>query len=79
MSRLVVCAWCLEQGPASGAVRPPAQRLWRAASHAFVRAATAAGLASHGVCTACRRRLEREIDAAAPAADTHGAAGADSS
>ncbi len=62
--KMYVCAWCRQHGYAQSAVRPSRAHGWHVVSHAFVRAATQAGLASHGVCGRCKNRL---IDDLAPA------------
>jgi hypothetical protein len=62
--RLVVCAWCEYHGHKQAAVRPADHTSWLAASHDFARVVKRAGLASHGICTAC---LERELRGGEPA------------
>ena len=68
--RVVACAWCAQQGRPVVAVRPPDTRGWRDGSPAFARVLKLAGLASHGICPACRPVVAAEwaLPAAALAA-----------
>ena len=57
---LIVCAWCRHYGRPQGAVRAAGSGRWRTVSHEYAGTERAAGAASHGLCTACRRLVQQE-------------------
>ena len=60
---VIVCAWCQQSGRPQGAARERRTGRWRPVPHAYVRALTAAGVASHGLCTACAAIILQKIGA----------------
>ena len=59
--RVMICSWCPRADQQVIGVRPlDTTAAWYYGSIAFARALKAAGLASHGVCSACRAALAVE-------------------
>lgn len=54
---VTVCAWCESNGRMHGSARECSSMHWQSVSHEFVRAHTAAGTASHGLCDSCKSAM----------------------
>lgn len=57
---VIVCAWCRYYGRAQAMARLPQSQEWRAFSYEDARAKKREGVASHGICPACRLLAARE-------------------